>query len=46
MIRAASLGKIYYDGIIVVLLCTIFFTTLAIVGYNPQKSIFKKSKKR
>ncbi|MAJ24577.1 MAG: multidrug ABC transporter permease [Rickettsiales bacterium] len=45
MIRAASLGKIYYEGLIVVFLCTILFMSLAIRGYNPQKSIFKNPKK-
>ena len=44
MIRAASLGKIYYEGILIVTICTIFFMTIAIFGYNPQKSIFKKIK--
>ena len=46
MVRAASQGKIYYEGILVVIVCTIIFISLAIFGYNPQKSIFKKSKKR
>ena len=44
--RAASQGKIYYEGIIVVMACTLIFILLSIFGYNPQKSIFKKSKKR
>ena len=46
MVRAASQGKIYYEGILVVIVCTLIFILLAIFGYNPQKSIFKKSKKR
>jgi ABC-2 type transport system permease protein len=45
MIRAASLGQLYYQGILVVLICTIIFIFFAINGYNPQNSIFKKSKK-
>ena len=46
MVRAASQGKIYYEGILVVLACTVIFILLSIIGYNPQKSIFKKSIKR
>ena len=46
MVRASSQGKIYYEGILVVIVCTLIFILLAIFGYNPQKSIFKKSKKR
>ena len=46
MIRAASQGKLYYEGILIVMLCTIIFILISIIGYNPQKSIFKKSKKR
>ena len=46
MVRAASQGKIYYEGILVVIVCTLIFILLAIFGYNPQKSIFKKAKKR
>ena len=46
MIRAATQGKIYYEGIFIVIICTIIFILLSIIGYNPQKSIFKKSKKK
>ena len=46
MVRAASQGKIYYEGILVVLACTLIFILLSIIGYNPQKSIFKKSIKK
>ena len=46
MIRAASQGKLYYEGILVVMICTVIFILISIIGYNPQKSIFKKSKKR
>ena len=45
MVRAASLGKIYYEGFIIVFMSTIIFILLAIKGYNPQSSILKKSKK-
>ena len=45
MIRAASLGKVYIEAISIVLICTISFILLAIKGYNPQKSLFKKTKK-
>ena len=44
MVRAASLGKIYYEGITVVFFCTLVFILLAIRGYNPQNSIFKKKR--
>ena len=46
MIRAASLGKVYLEGISVVLICTIIFILLAIKGYNPQKSLFRKTKNK
>ena len=46
MIRAASQSKLYYEGILVVMICTVIFILISIIGYNPQKSIFKKSKKR
>ena len=46
MIRAASQYKLYYEGILVVITCTVIFILVSIIGYNPQKSIFKKSKKR
>jgi len=46
MIRAASQGKLYHEGVLVVITCTIVFILISIIGYNPQKSIFKKSKKR
>ena len=46
MVRAASQGKVYYEGVLVVLACTLIFILLSIIGYNPQKSIFKKSNKR
>ena len=46
MVRAASQGKVYYEGIIVVLACTLIFILLSIIGYNPQKSIFKKPVKK
>ncbi len=46
IIRAASLEKFYYQGIIIVFLSTCVFILLAIKGYNPQHSIFKKSKKK
>ena len=45
MVRAATQGKTYYEGILVVIVCTLIFILLSIIGYNPQKSIFKKSKK-
>jgi len=44
MVRAASLGKIYYEGITIVFFCTLVFILLAIRGYNPQNSIFKKKR--
>ncbi len=44
MIRAASLGKIYYEGVLIVFICTLVFILLAIRGYNPQNSIFKKKR--
>ncbi|MAI02407.1 MAG: multidrug ABC transporter permease [Rickettsiales bacterium] len=46
IIRAASSGKFYYQGIIIVFLSTCVFILLAIKGYNPQNSIFKKLKKK
>ena len=46
MIRAASLGEVYYKAIFIVILCTFFFILLAIKGYNPQKSIFRKIAKK
>ncbi len=46
MIRAASLGEVYYKAIFIVILCTFFFILLAIKGYNPQKSIFRKITKK
>ena len=46
MVRAASLGQVYIEAISIVLICTISFTLLAIKGYNPQKSLFKKSIKK
>ena len=46
MIRAASLGKIYLEAISIVLICTIIFVLLAIKGYNPQKSLFRKTKNK
>ena len=46
MIRAASLGKIYLEAITIVIICTISFVLLAIKGYNPQKSLFRKTKNK
>ena len=46
MVRAASLGQIYVEAISIVLICTICFILLAIKGYDPQKSLFKKSIKK
>ena len=46
MVRAASQSKVYFEGILVVLACTLIFILLSIIGYNPQKSIFKKPIKR
>ena len=46
MVRAASLGQVYTQAIFIVLICTISFILLAIKGYNPQKSLFKKSVKK
>jgi ABC-2 type transport system permease protein len=46
MVRAASLGQVYIQAIFIVLICTISFILLAIKGYNPQKSLFKKSVKK
>ena len=44
MVRAASLGKFYLDGVIVCIACTIIFLFLAVRGYNPQNSVIKKHK--
>ena len=38
-------GKIYYEGILVVIVCTLIFILLAIFGYNPQKVFSKNLKK-
>ena len=46
MVRAASLGQVYTQAISIVFICTACFTLLAIRGYNPQKSLFKKSIKK
>lgn len=41
-VRAATQGKMYYEGGSIVLLSTLVFILLAIKGYNPQKSLLKK----
>ena len=46
MVRAASQGKIYFEGLVIVVLCTVLFFSISIFGYNPQKSIFKKTKRK
>ncbi len=45
MVRAASLGHFYAEGIIITFFCTSLFLLLAIRGYNPQNSIVKTTKK-
>lgn len=45
MIRAASLGQFYFTGVVICILCTIFFLLMAIKGYNPQNSLIKTTKK-
>ncbi len=45
MIRAASLGQFYLTGVVICILCTIFFLLMAIKGYNPQNSLIKTTKK-
>tara|TARA_A100001015_G_C14998302_1_gene717198 strand:- start:350 stop:1174 length:825 start_codon:yes stop_codon:yes gene_type:complete len=44
MVRAASLGHLYIEGILVTLFCTIVFLILAMKGYTPQNNIIKKVK--
>ena len=42
MVRAASLGKLYYLGIFITFACTFTFFLLAVYGYDPQKGMLKK----
>ncbi len=46
MIRAASLGKFYFTGFLVCIVCTIVFLIFAVRGYNPQNSLIKKLNKK
>ena len=46
MVRAASLGRFYFEGVFICLMCTIIFLFLAVRGYNPQNNIIKKPKNK
>ena len=45
MVRAASLGYIYIEGILITLFCTFIFLVIAMKGYTPQNNIIKNVKK-
>ena len=42
LVRWASLGQVYFPGLIVTLICTILFLFFATLGYDPQKGMSKK----
>ena len=44
MIRAASLGKFYFEGFLITLSCSLVFMLMAVRGYDPQTGIIKKKK--
>ena len=45
MVRAATLGKIYFEGILITFVFTASFLFLAIKGYTPNNAVSKSSKK-
>ncbi len=43
LLRWASLGEVYFPGIIILIICTLIFLYLAVLGYDPQRGMIKKS---